>query len=145
MCFRKPPSPEIIYLRHIERAHRQVIRTEEERVYDPPVFLTPLKDVTTVEGSRAHFEAKVHPVGDPTMRLDFYFNGKSLSASSRANITYRFGFIALDLLSLVVEDSGVFTCVVSSATGSAESSATLNVIGKKPCTSHAPNEMASKT
>lgn len=64
------------------------------------------------------------------MRLDFYFNGKSLNASSRANITYRFGFIALDLLSLVTEDAGVFTCVVSSATGSAESSATLSVIRK---------------
>jgi hypothetical protein len=49
--------------------------------------------------------------------------------SSRANVTYRFGFIALDLLGLMESDKGCYTCVVTSATGSAESSATLSVMG----------------
>lgn len=121
-------GPEVIYLRHVERAkHQQIRHEEQERSYDPPVFLIPLKDMTQYENGRAHFEAKIHPVGDPTMRVDWYKDGKSLSMSARINTTYRFGFIALDILGLTDIDQGVYTCVISSATGSAESSATLHV------------------
>lgn len=126
MFLRKPKEPEVIYLRHVERARQQQIRRDEpDRSYDPPVFIIPLKDMNTYEGGRAHFEAKIHPVGDPTMKVDWYKDGKPLSMSARINTTYRFGFIALDILGLSDFDQGVYTCVISSATGSAESSATL--------------------
>lgn len=129
---RRPQEPETIYLRHVERARQQQIRREEpERSYDPPVFIIPLKDMTQYEGGRAHFEAKIHPVGDPTMKVDWYKDGKSLSMSARINTTYRFGFIALDILGLSDYDQGVYTCVISSATGSAESSASLLVQGRE--------------
>lgn len=40
----KEPEPEVIYLRHVERARPQAPRREEEeRVYDAPVFVLPLK------------------------------------------------------------------------------------------------------
>lgn len=38
------PQPEVIYLRHVERARPQAPRREEEeRVYEAPVFIMPLK------------------------------------------------------------------------------------------------------
>ena len=38
------PQPEVIYLRHVERARPQPQRLEEdERVYQAPVFILPLK------------------------------------------------------------------------------------------------------
>jgi titin len=52
-----------------------------------------------------------------------------MQMSSRATTTYRFGFLALDLLGLMESDAGIYTVVVTSATGSAESSATLTVLG----------------
>jgi titin len=118
----------VIYLRHVELQKQQQQQMELERSYDPPVFLIPLRDqLQQFEGGRAHFEAKIHPVGDPTIQIQWFKDGQPLQMSSRANTTYRFGFLALDLLGLLDSDSGVYTCIVSSATGSAESSATLTV------------------
>jgi len=114
----------------VTRSTPRYQRQESEPTYDPPVFLTPLHDVTIQEFQRAHFEAKVVPVGDPSMIIKWYFNGTELSASSRINITYRFGFIALDILQCTVADSGVYTCRVGTERGSAESSAVLGVVGK---------------
>ena len=52
--------------------------------YSAPVFSTPLKDVTVNEGERSHFEAKVGPVGDPSMTVEWYCNGNIISASKEA-------------------------------------------------------------
>jgi hypothetical protein len=40
-----------------------------------------LRDVAVAEGERAHFEAKVGPVGDPSMVVEWYFNGTLIAAS----------------------------------------------------------------
>lgn len=132
----KPPSPEVIYLRHVELQKQQrTQQMEVERTYDPPVFLIPLRDqISQYEGGRAHFEAKIHPVGDPTIQIQWFKDGVPMQMSSRANTTYRFGFIALDLLGLMESDAGLYTCVVSSATGSAESNATLTVLARETVT-----------
>ena len=40
------PEPEVIYLRHVERARPQKPRPEEdERVYETPLFVLPLKGI----------------------------------------------------------------------------------------------------
>lgn len=41
-----------------------------------------------------------------------------------------YGFIALDLLSIIPEDAGEYTCRVTSSSGTAQSSAVLRVEGK---------------
>lgn len=46
---------------------------------------------------------------------------------SRATSVFRFGFISLDLISIVLQDSGEYLCRVVSSTGVAESRATLSV------------------
>ena len=40
-----------------------------------------LRDVRVNEGERAHFEAKVGPVGDPSMVVEWYYNGNIITAS----------------------------------------------------------------
>ncbi|OXU24124.1 hypothetical protein TSAR_014966 [Trichomalopsis sarcophagae] len=121
------PGPEVIYLRHVERAKPYLPPSEEDRIYQPPRFIIPLRDAHQIEGGRIHFEARIEPVGDPTMRVEWYINGRAIDASSRATSVFRFGFIALDLISIVMEDSGEYLCRVVSSTGVAESRATLSV------------------
>lgn len=48
-------------------------------------------------------------------------------SGSRATSIFRFGFISLDLISIVLQDSGEYLCRVVSSTGVAESRATLSV------------------
>lgn len=81
MLCRLAPGPEVIYLRHVERAKPHAPQPEEERIYPPPQFIVPLRDVSQMEGGRVHFEARIEPVGDPTMRVDWFVNGRPLEAS----------------------------------------------------------------
>jgi len=40
-----------------------------------------LRDLSIVEGEKVHFDAKVAPVGDPTMKVEWFCNGKAIAAS----------------------------------------------------------------
>ncbi|KMY97015.1 uncharacterized protein Dsimw501_GD13415, isoform H [Drosophila simulans] len=122
------PGPEIIYLRHVERAKPHLRPGEEDRVYPPPQFIIPLQNVQQTEGGRVHMEARIEPVGDPTMVVEWYLNGRPLAASARATSVFKFGFIALDLLSIMGHDSGEYMCRVTNASGVAESRAILSVV-----------------
>lgn len=61
------------------RAHAP--SAEEDRIYPPPQFIIPLRDAAQIEGGKVHFEARIEPVGDPTMRVEWFINGKALAAS----------------------------------------------------------------
>lgn len=71
----------MVNLRPIERPKPQYPPREDDRVYGPPRFIIPLRDAYVMEGGRNHFEARIEPVGDPTMRVEWYFNGRALNAS----------------------------------------------------------------
>ncbi|KAE8746083.1 hypothetical protein FOCC_FOCC007207 [Frankliniella occidentalis] len=124
------PGPEVIYLRHVERAKPHLPASEPDRQYPSPQFIVPLRDVAQVEGGRIHFEARIEPVGDPTMQVEWFLNGRLLGASSRATTTFRFGFIALDLLSIISQDGGEYVCRATSSSGVAESRARLTVTAR---------------
>ena len=79
--FRKQPDPETIYLRHVEHSHQQIKGPEEEKPTEPPKFSHPLRDIEIIEGTRAHFEAKLTPLGDATMKVEWLIDGKPLAAS----------------------------------------------------------------
>ena len=81
LFFRPTPGPEVIYLKHVERPKPHMPQSEDDRIYPPPRFIIPLHDVHNVEGGRIHFEASIEPVGDPTMRVEWYVNGRALAAS----------------------------------------------------------------
>lgn len=81
LSYRPAPGPEIIYLRHVERAKPHLRPGEEDRVYPPPQFIIPLRDVNQYEGGKIHLEARIEPVGDPSMVVEWFFNGKPMRAS----------------------------------------------------------------
>ncbi len=59
-------------------------RTEsvDETVAQRPAFVRPLHDLGDInEGRNAHFEAQLTPVSDPTMRVEWYQDGKPITAS----------------------------------------------------------------
>lgn len=68
-------------MRHVERAKPHMPSMEEDRVYPPPQFIVPLRDITQTEGGKVHFEARIEPVGDPSMRVEFLLNGRLIVAS----------------------------------------------------------------
>ncbi|CAH0765342.1 unnamed protein product [Bemisia tabaci] len=124
------PGPEIIYLRHVERAKPHAPHPDEDRYYPPPHFIIPLSDQAQNEGGRVHFEARIEPVGDPSMKVEWFLNGHPLPASSRVNSMFNYGFVSLDILSVIIQDSGEYTCRVTSASGGVDSSAMLSVTGR---------------
>jgi len=42
------------------------------------------------EGRNAHFEAQLNPVSDPTMKVEWYKDGKPITASTFVFISFRF-------------------------------------------------------
>lgn len=54
---------------------------EEERVYPAPQFIVPLQNVQQAEGGKLHMEARIEPVGDPNMVVEWFLNGRPLAAS----------------------------------------------------------------
>lgn len=54
----------------------------EETSSQRPVFIRLLQDLGELqEGRNAHFEAQLTPVSDPTMKVEWYKDGKPITAS----------------------------------------------------------------
>ena len=71
---------QIQHLEDSSRYRRHV--SVEETSQMVPVFVKPLKSLGDLhEGQCAHFEAQLQPVSDPFLRVEWYHNGKSLTAS----------------------------------------------------------------
>lgn len=52
---------------------------EPDKVFEKPIFTQLLTGPSDLwEGQHAHFEARVVPIGDPNMRLEWYVNGVEL-------------------------------------------------------------------
>ena len=78
---RKEPEPEVVYLRHVERAHHQAKTEDEEGPTEPPKFTHPLRNIDISEGNKCHFEATLTPVGDGTMQVEWFKDGQPIPAS----------------------------------------------------------------
>lgn len=53
--------------------------TEEVAVAEKPQFGRPLKNIESLpEGRSAHLEATLTPVNDPTMKVEWYCNGRPI-------------------------------------------------------------------
>ena len=104
---------------------------DQETDFESPVFISHLNDIECAEGQTGHFECRVQPSKDPTMKIEWFVNGRPLPIASRFNSTYDFGYVALDVDHVYAEDSGVYTCKATNAKGQAVST------GKLRCTSKA--------
>jgi titin len=81
-----------------------------------------------VEGDLAHFEATLIPLGDDTMKVEWFVNGKPLDASHRFRTVYAFGMVVLEISDVKLEDSAVYTCRATNAYGFDEISCDLECV-----------------
>lgn len=110
---------------------REEILTDEEQP-NPPKFIVELKDVVDVdEGAPIHFDCRVEPVGDASLRLDWFHNGRPFATGSRVHMLNDFGFIALDLDYTYTRDSGEYICRATNKWGYAETKATVAIKSKR--------------
>merc|ERR1712226_938302 len=100
-------------------------------VDQPPEFLSNLEDLMLPENALAHFETRLTPVNDPSMRVEWYHNGKQLSAGSRIKTINDFGFVILEVANVLTRDSGNYTCKAANKHGEATISCNVEVKTKQ--------------
>lgn len=118
-----------------EQQTRQVIMMEEPKPAKPE-FVRPLADLSGQhEGSNVHLEAQVNPVSDHTMTIEWFKDGKAITASSRIGTIYSFGYVSLNITGLRVEDAGTYICVARNASGEAMTQAHIDIVPEAKLTS----------
>lgn len=120
---------QIQYLEDSSRSRKHI--TEDVQVLQAPQFTRPLHNIETVEGTNIHMECRLQPIGDPTMKVDWFVNGVPVKTGHRFRPAYDFDYVALDLLSVYPVDSGVYTCQARNQLGEAVTSCSVRVIAKK--------------
>lgn len=99
---------------------------------EKPQFQRPLRNLDYLqEGQSAHMECTVTPTHDPTMKVEWFFNGRPIPTGHRYKTTYDFGYIALDILYVYPEDTGTYMCKASNINGEAITTCHITVQGKK--------------
>ena len=110
---------------------REEITTEEEKP-NPPRFIVEIKDnVDVPEGGPVHFDCRVEPTNDPTMRIDWFHNGRPFATGSRVHQINDFGFISLDIDYTYSRDAGEYICRATNKWGSATTKATVTSKSKR--------------
>lgn len=105
--------------------------TPEDDTGRPPEFITSPSDLTLNENGLAHFECKLIPVNDQSMRVEWFHNGKPLWAGSRIKTINDFGFVILEVSGVYQRDSGLYTCKATNRHGEATVSCQLQVRGRQ--------------
>ena len=103
----------------------------DEVVSIKPKFLTRPKNVLAKESQQAHFEAKLEPVTDANLRVEWYKDGRPITVGSRFRPIHDFGYVALDIVGLIPEDAGVYTCRAENLNGADQVDVELKVKGTK--------------
>ena len=127
-----------------EMKQEMKVETQEQVMSSaPPVFVMPLQDPPVVgEGQNIHFEAKLEPVGDPNMKVEWFFNGKPLTIGSRFRTYNDFGFVALDILGVIAQDNGQYVCRATNQLGQADSAARVEVHVQSSIVTESEHEVA---
>ena len=115
------------------QASKQMMTRTESMIEpnQPPQFNTPLQDQDNIrEGGFAHFEARLEPMGDQSMVVEWYKDGRPVDASSRITSFFNFGYVALTIKQVASHDGGIYTCMARNAKGQAQTEARLTTISK---------------
>ena len=135
-------------------AYEKTQRFEESKFVEPqyyieeiskskPIFTQPLNEPPPVsEGKNIHLECRLEPMGDPTMRVEWFQNGRPIAIGSRFRTYYDFGYVALDIIHTSAIDSGEYTVRATNHLGSAHTSACVRVIGRSDIVTDTQNEQA---
>ena len=89
---------------------RRMMEDMPEDTDAPPEFLSQIEDLILAENSLAHFETRLTPINDPSMRVEWFHNGKPISSGSRIKTINDFGFVILEVANVMSRDSGNYTC-----------------------------------
>ena len=101
-----------------DRITFQLECSETERG-ERPHFVSQMDSISGLnEGQSAHFECRLEPIGDPTLKIEWYHNGQPLQPSSRIKILSDFGLVVMDISYVHSEDSGEYVCVATNKFGS---------------------------
>ena len=100
---------------------------QEETTAQAPVFTSSPKSIEVSEGQKAHFEARIIPVSDPTLKIEWFLNGQPIKLGSRFREGHDFGFVSLDISHVLPEDGGQYSCRATNSLGQAVCSANLAV------------------
>lgn len=118
-------------IRELEGLHGQQAQMPSTPVAEPPKFITQITDLTKlVEGQSAHFEARLTPITDPDLVVEWYYNGKKLPHGHRYRTFHDFGIVILDILYCYEENSGVYECRAVNKYGEDSTKATLKCVSK---------------
>lgn len=119
-------------IRQLEE-HTPYKRPEIEEPYtrQRPVFTQPLQNIDNIiESQTAHFECRLIPVGDPTLKVEWFRNEKLVEDSSRITKVHDFGFVSLDITHVRDDDQGVYMCRASNPLGEAVTTASMKIKSK---------------
>jgi hypothetical protein len=123
-----------------EVKHQEFIEIQS---HGAPVFKTTLVVPEPVsEGKNIHLEARLEPIGDPSLKVEWFFNGRPLTIGSRFKTYNDFGFIALDILGVTGLDQGQYVCRARNQAGEAATSANVQVLVKSSVITETENESA---
>lgn len=112
----------------LEKHVRKPRSDQESMPTIPPRFVSKLRGtVNLIEGDSAHIECQIEPINDPEMIVEILHNGQPLKTGSRYRTMCEFGYIALDILKVNPEDSGIYTLKISNRLGQVEDAIQLNV------------------
>ncbi|KAG0723053.1 Titin [Chionoecetes opilio] len=116
----------------ISRLESRVQRTvaAEETTSQAPVFTSPIRDQKLAENAPLHFEARLIPVGDPDLKVEWFKNNIPIQHANRISTMHDFGYVALDMKYVKPEDTGTYTCRATNKLGQAVTTATLVVTSK---------------
>ena len=103
------------------------IEQGEETTAQAPVFTSSPKSIEVMEGQKAHFEARIIPVSDPTLKIEWFLNGQPIKLGSRFREGHDFGFVSLDITHVLPEDGGQYSCRATNNLGQAVCSCNLGV------------------
>ncbi|KAM3716725.1 Kettin [Dirofilaria immitis] len=106
---------------------------------DAPQIIQPLvENIDGVEqGDSIHMECRVSPINDSKLTVSWLKDGKPLMEASRFKSSCEFGFVILDILYALPEDSGIYECVVENDKGKASTGTHITVL-PKPSVEFAP-------
>merc|ERR1712223_2358122 len=76
------------------------------------------------------FECQLAPVGDPNMKVEWFFNGKALPFKNRFTPIYDFGYVAMNFGWVYPEDSGEYVCRATNLYGMDETRGIIKTSGK---------------
>jgi titin len=85
----------------------------------PPKFVSHFSQSNSVsEGQSCHLEARLTPVEDPNLKVEWFKDGKPLPTGHRFRTFHDFGIVILDILYCYAEDSGSYECKATNKLGS---------------------------